>query len=151
MAVTALTSVKSILVPVDGSDAAYQALGLAADIAKRAHARLHLLYVIEVPRSMALDMPIDAELQRAERVLDRAEKLASECGVEVAGDLVQARQAGHAVVDEAVERGVDTIVIGVGYDRPYGEYALGDFAEYVLKHAPAQVWIIRSAEPSAGR
>ena len=151
MSVNALAGVKSILIPVDGSEAGYNALGVAADIAKRAHATLHLLYVIEVPRLMALDTPIDSELQRAERVLDRAEKLASECGVEVSGDLVQARQAGHAVVDEAVERGVDTIILGVGYDRPYGEYELGGFAEYVLKHAPAQVWIIRAAEPTAGQ
>lgn len=151
MAINTLGSVKSILIPVDGSEAGYRALGVAADIAKRAHAQLHLLYVIEVPRSVALDTPIDVELQRAERVLGRAEKIAGECGMDVAGDLVQARQAGHAVVDEAVERGVDTIVIGVGYDRPYGEYELGGFAEYVLKHAPAQVWIIRAAEPTAGR
>lgn len=143
--------VKSILVPVNGSAASEHALGIAADMAKRARAALHLLYVIEVPRSSALDETIESELARAEQILNRAERVAGEHGVSVAGDVLQARQAGHAVVDEAVERDVDTIVIGVGYDRPYGKFELGPFAEYVIEHAPAEVWIIRSAERTAGR
>lgn len=144
-----LAGVSSILVPVDGSEACYQALAVACDAAKRARATLHLLYVIEVPRSVALDAPIESELQRAERALERGERIAEEHGVTVTGDLVQARQAGHAIVDEAIEQQVNVIVLGVAYGRPYGKFELGSLAQYILEHAPSQVWLIRVAEPTA--
>ena len=149
MSTSPLAKVSSILVPVDGTTACHQALGVAADLAKRTKAHIHLLYVIEVPRSIALDATLEGELQRAEEILERAERIAESHGVTVEGELVQARQAGHAIVDEAVERGVDVVILGIGYDRPYGRFEIGREAQYVLEHASTQVWLIRSAEPSA--
>jgi nucleotide-binding universal stress UspA family protein len=149
MAHTPLATISSILVPVDGTAACHQALALAADIAKRAKARIHLLYVIEVPRTIALDATLEGELQRAEQALGQAERVAEGHGVNVTGELVQARQAGHAIVDEAVERGVDVVILGIGYNQPYGRFELGREAQYVLEHASAQVWLIRAQEPSA--
>lgn len=149
MSISPLAKVSSILVPVDGSTACHQALAVAADLGKRTKAHVHLLYVIEVPRSIALDATLEGELQRAEDILERAERIAEGYGVTVEGELVQARQAGHAIVDEAVERGVDVVILGIGYDRPYGRFEIGREAQYVLEHAPTQVWLIRSAEPSA--
>ena len=145
-----LPQVTSTLVPVDGSAASEQAIAVAADIAKRSRGRVHLLYVIEMPRSMALDATVEGELQRAEAILERAEAVAESCGVAATGDLVQARQAGHAIVDEARERAVDAVIIGVEYDRPYGRFELGSTPRYVLEHASAPVWVIRAAEPRAG-
>jgi len=144
-----LPQVKSILVPVDGSTAGDQAIAVAADLAKRSRAQMHLLYVIEMPRSMALDATVEGELQHAEAILERAEAVAKSYGVSPTGDLVQARQAGHAIVDEARERGVDVVIMGVRYDRPYGRFELGGTPRYVLEHAAAQVWVIRESEPTA--
>ena len=146
-----LAEVRSYLVPVDGSEAAYHALGVVCDLARRAKATVHILHVIEVPRSVALDAELEAEVQRGEEILDRAEQVASDHGITVEGDLLQARQAAHAVVDEAVERGVDAIVVGVEYHRPLGLFELGRLPAYVLEHAPTQVWLIRYPAPHAPR
>ncbi|MFA7249983.1 MAG: universal stress protein [Dehalococcoidia bacterium] len=143
--------VRSYLVAVDGSDAAYNALGTACDLAKRTRARVGVLYVIEVPRSVALDAELGEEVERGENILARAERIASEHGVTVQADLIQARQAGHAVVDEAVDRGVDAIVLGVEYHRPLGQFTLGRLPFYVLEHAPTQVWLIRYPAPDMAR
>ena len=146
-----LSETRSFLVPVDGSDASFHALGVACDLAKRVKGSVHILHVIEVPRSVALDADLEIDVQRGEEILDRAEQVASNHGVSAVGDLLQARQAGHAVVDEAVERGVDAILIGVDYHRPLGQFSLGRLPLYVLEHAPSeQVWLIRYpvAEPS---
>lgn len=143
--------IRSILVPVDGSEAAYRAVAVAAETAKKAKATLHLIYVIEVPRSVPLDAPLEGEIQRGEGYLERAEEIASEHGMSVEGDLVQARQAGHAVVDEGIERGVDAIVLGIDYHRPFGRFELGRLPQYVLEHSPAQVWLIRYPAPEARR
>ncbi len=151
MSAPALEGVRSILVPVDGSEAAYRAVAVAAENARRVKATLHLLYVIEVPRSVPLDAPLEGELQRAEGVLERAERIATEHGLTVEGDLVQARQAGHAVVDEGIERKVDAIVLGIDYHRPFGRFELGRLPQYVLEHSPVQVWLIRYPAPEMRR
>lgn len=134
---------RSYLVALDGSDAAYAALGTVCDVAKRSKAAVSVLYVIEVPRSVALDAALDRDVERGEEILGHAERIAAEHGVAVQADLVQARQAAHAVVDEAVDRGIDAIALGVEYHRPLGQFTLGRLPLHVLEHAPMQVWLIR--------
>ena len=138
-----LQDAHSYLVALDGSDAAYAALGATCDLAKRTKASVGVLYVIEVPRSVELDADLPALVERGEEILAEAEQIAGQHGITVQADLIQARQAGHAVVDEAVDRGIDAIVLGVEYHRPLGQFTLGRLPLYVLEHAPTQVWLIR--------
>ena len=134
---------RSYLVPLDGSESAYAALAIACSEAKRTRAHVSALYVIEVPRSVELDAEMPDEVRRGEEILARAERIAVDHGITIQTDLVQARQAGHAVVDEAVDRGAEAIVLGVAYHRPLGQFTLGRLSSYVLEHAPIQVWLIR--------
>jgi len=134
---------KVILVPTDGSHASMRAVALACSIARRNKGKVYVVHVIEVKRSLPLDAELDPEAGEGERILLQAEKAAHEQDFEVQSDLLQAREAGHAVVDEAVERGVDAIVLGVDYKRPFGEFQLGRLTQYVLKNAPCLVWICR--------
>lgn len=147
MAKDALDALHTYLVAVDGGEAGYNALAMAADLAKKHRAHLHLVHVIEVPRALALDADLSSAVREGERVLQRAERIAADYGLSVQGDLVQARQAGHAVVDEAVERGADMIILGVDYKRPLGQFQLGRLAQYVLEHAPVLVWLVRYPSP----
>jgi nucleotide-binding universal stress UspA family protein len=62
---------------------------------------------------------------------------------EVDGELLQARDAGHAIVDEAIERNADAIVIGVPYSRPFGEFELSRVPTQVMKTAPCEVVLLR--------
>ena len=57
---------------------------------------------------------------------------------EVEGDLLQARDAGHAIVDEAVERQADAIIIGVPFRRPFGEFELGRVPATCSRRRPAR-------------
>ena len=128
--------------PLDGSDAAYHALEAACTAAGRG-AQISCLHVIEVPRSLPLDATVMTAVDRGERILARAEEIAKRHHVTLRAELLQARQAGHAVVDEAIERAVDAIVVGVEYHRPYGRFELGRLPLYVLAYAPCEVWLIR--------
>lgn len=138
-----LAHVRSFLVPLDGSEAAYRALDAACGIACESGASVACLYVIEVPRTHALDTPVLAEVDRGEEVLIHAEDVGSRHGLSIRAEMVQARQAGHAVVDEVDETGVDAIVVGLEYHRPYGRFELGGLPEYVLANAPCEVWLMR--------
>jgi len=60
---------------------------------------------------------------------------------EVETDVLQAREVGPAIVDEAVERGVDLIVMGISYKQRFGQFSLGNVAPYVLKNSPCPVML----------
>ncbi|MFN8639796.1 MAG: universal stress protein [Dehalococcoidia bacterium] len=140
-----LKVVRSILVPVDGSDASYGALATVCDIARNTKASVAALHVIEVPRAQALDADLPAEAERGEAVLERAEQVAGDHKVKVRGELLQARHAGPAIVDEASAGRMDAIAMGLGPSGPYGRFQLDETAQYVLEHAPCDVWLFRYA------
>ncbi len=137
-----------ILVPVNGSDVDGEMVRLAGATAKRTGAQLIIVYVIVVKRTLPLDVELEDEVQKGEAVLDRAEKVAEEFDVERTSELLQARATGPAIVDEAVERGVDLIVMGVTYRKRFGEFYLGLTTPYVLKNAPCRVWVARETKPA---
>jgi nucleotide-binding universal stress UspA family protein len=137
--------VKDILVPVDGSQASLEALALACLLAKRNKGRVYAVYVVEVARTLPLDADLSPEARQGEEVLTRAEQVADSLDFEVTGELLQARDAGHAIVDEAIERDVDGVLLGMEYKRPLGEFQMGRTSQYILRHAPCQVVLCRSA------
>ncbi|HEY7270155.1 MAG TPA: universal stress protein [Dehalococcoidia bacterium] len=137
------TELKSFLVPVDGSPESLRAVEFAASMAKRRKGKVHVVHVIEVKRSLPLDAELVSEALRGEEILDEAEKVARKADLEVEGDLLQAREAGHAIIDEASERSVDAIVIGVPFSRPFGDFELGRVPAHVLKNAPCEVILLR--------
>ena len=134
---------KTILVPVNGSEASIMAVEFACSMAKRSRGKVNVVHVIEVRRSLPLDADLVTEAQRGEDILEQAEMAAKRQDFEVEGDLLQARDAGHAIVDEAMERQADTIVLGVPYRRPFGEFELGKVPEHVLKNAGCEVVLLR--------
>ena len=137
-----------ILVPVGGSVADGDALDLAISLAKRNKAEVLVIYVVEVGRGLPLDVSIAGEMKRGNQVLNEAEERATEADYEVVVELVQSRDVGPAIVDEAVEKEVDLVVIGIPYKRRFGEFDLGRVVPYVLKNVPCRLLVLR--EPGGG-
>ena len=128
-----------ILVPVVGTEASDEAIRLACRLAKKNKGKIWAVYVISVRRSLPLDAKIEPEIKEAEEILDHAESIAEEEDYEVETDLLQAREAGPTIVDEAVERKVSLILMGVEYKRRFGQFSLGSAVPYVLENAPCRV------------
>ena len=132
-----------ILVAARDNGADEEAVKLACDLAKKSKAGIYVVYIIEVKRSLPLDAVIESEIQKAEEVLTRAEDIAAELDYEVETDLIQAREAGPAIVDEAMERDVDLILMGLTYKTRFGVFDLGRAVPHVLKEAPCRVLLCR--------
>jgi nucleotide-binding universal stress UspA family protein len=130
---------KNILVPVIGTKADDEAIRLACRLAKKDKGKIWAVYVVTVRRTLPLDAEIESELRQAEEILEHAESVAEEDDYELETDLLQAREAGPTIVDEAVERQVDLILIGIEYKRRFGQFSLGSVVPYVLKNAPCRV------------
>ncbi len=141
------SNIKKVLVPVNGTKVDEAAIKLACRLAKGTKGRIYVTYVIQVDRALPLDAEIKSEVEKGERVLDQAERTAEEQDYKVETDLLQAREVGPAIVDEAIERGVDMVIIGISYKTKFGGFSLGSTVPYVLKNAPCWVLICREPIP----
>ena len=128
-----------ILVPVVGTKADEDAISLACSLAKKNKGKIWAVYVITLKRALPLDAEIEPEIKKAEDVLDRMDGVAEEQEYEIDTDLLQAREVGPTIIDEAVERHADLILMGAPYKTRFGQFSLGDIVPYVLKNAPCRV------------
>lgn len=141
---------RKFLVPVSGEKADEEAMKMACSLAKPGKSILYVVYVIEVKRSLPLDAESEVETKRGEEVLARAEAVAATLGCAVETALLQAREVGPAIVDEAVERGVELIVLGINYKRRFGEFDMGAVVPYVFKNSPCRVLLWREPIEEGG-
>jgi nucleotide-binding universal stress UspA family protein len=114
-------------------------------IAARKNADVTLVYVVEVRQSLALDAEMPNEVNLGEQALQRADAYARQRAEHrlqrTTPELLQARSAGAAIVDEAIERDVDVIVMASQNRELMGQTTLGETVPYVLKNATCEVII----------
>ena len=89
------------------------------------------------------EQPARTGAQRVGRP-DMVEGVAESERVKIETVLLQARDVGAAIVDEASERGADLLVLGLPYRKRFGgDFAIGRTVPYVLKNAPCAVMVVR--------
>jgi nucleotide-binding universal stress UspA family protein len=141
---------RRVIVPVTGEVEDKKILALANELCLRQHVAITLIYVVEVPQALPLDADIPGAFDRGEIVLETAERLArtmlSGNGRQVGTDLLQARSAGAAIVDEAIERGADAILMAATVRVIHGKPSTGETVAYVLKNAPCDVVVLRASQ-----
>jgi nucleotide-binding universal stress UspA family protein len=132
------------LVALSGHPNGTRLIGLVAELAKLRKAELIGVHVVEVDWSTPLDVDVAGRSEEIQQVLDLAEGTAEAAGVKLESVLLQARDVGAALVDEAVERDADLLVVGLAYRTKFGgDFAIGRTIPYVLKNAPCAVWVVR--------
>jgi APA family basic amino acid/polyamine antiporter len=134
---------RMILVPAIRSPESEDALIAAARLAGERGATIAVLHVLEVPLGRALDDDLGAIEDRANQLLDDAQALVEEYGVRAVTRLVRARSAGRAIVDEAIARNAELVVVGArrGGRGRAATQLLGRDAQYVLKASPVRVLV----------
>ena len=141
------SSLRRVLVPVSGGRSDEQAVRLACSLVEK-KGTVYLFNVLEVARDLPLDIPPQADVERSDALLERMERVGHSEKRNVETEAVQAREAGPTVVNEAIERSVDAIVMGVDYSEARGEFELGSAVNYVLRRAHCQVWLSRGPAPA---
>ncbi len=130
-----------LLVPITGTQVTDEMMVLACQLATERNSSIVGLYVIEVP----LNLPIDARLLHehavADEVLREAAHVAETFGVTLTPAVVTARSAGRAIVEEAIARRSEVIVLGSQSKRRVGDKVFGRTIEYVLEHLPCEAII----------
>ena len=145
---TAAPTFRRAVIALSGHPNGIRLVKLVAEVAKPWKAELIGVHVVEVDWSMPLDMDIAGRSEEIQQVLDMAEGTAETAGVKLESVLLQARDVGAALVDEAVEREADVLVVGLAYRTKFGgDFAMGRTIPYILKNAPCAVWVVREPIP----
>ena len=143
-----IAPVKRAVLSLDGGPTDDLVIDFGCKLARSDQTELLAVYVVEVDWSHDLEDALESQKEQASRVLDLAEGMAEKEKVPLDAQLLQARDVGAAVVDEAVALDADAIVLGLPYHRRFGgDFAMGNTIPYVLKTAPCSVFVIR--EPVA--
>ncbi len=132
-----------ILVPVNGAHTDSEAVLLGCRLARRAKAKVMVVTVLEIRRSLALGTVQDVEMDASEKILDAAEKTAAELETEIETELLQARDAGPAIVEEIAHWKADLAVVGMPFRLRFGEFHMGRTAPYILRHAACRALLFR--------
>jgi len=123
---------------------------LACDLVRPTKAALVGVHVVEVDWAHDLAEDVAGGSETASTVLDLAEGVAERNGCRMETSLLQARDVGAALVDEAASLGADLLIVGLPYRKKFGgDFAIGRTVPYVLQNAPCEVLVVR--EPIASQ
>ena len=129
---------------LNGGSSDSRIVRLVAEYARQIKAELVAVHVVEIDWTLPLDADIAGRSEEVQRVLDMAESVAEDYRIVLEPVLLQARDVGAAIVDEATERGADLLVVGLPYRKRFGgEFAIGRTIPYILQNAPCAVWVVR--------
>ena len=130
-----------LLVPVRDTLVSEEMMVLACQLATERRSSIDALYVIEVPLNLPIDASLPEERARARQVLENAAHAADMFGVKLTPVVVTARSAGRAIVEEAIARRSDVIVLGSQGKRRIADKVFGRTIDYVLNNLPCEAII----------
>ena len=141
-------SFKRVVIALNGGPTDARIVKLVVMLAKSFKAELFAVHVVEIDWTLPIDADVASGSEEAQRVLDLAEAVAESGKARMEPILLQARDVGAALVDEATERDADLLVLGLPYRKRFGgDFAIGRTIPYVLKNAPCAVWVVREPMP----
>ncbi|HET7727849.1 MAG TPA: universal stress protein [Candidatus Limnocylindrales bacterium] len=148
MGETPIPAFRVAVLALSGGPTDKSIVSLACELARPQKAQLVGVHVVEIDWTLPLDADVAGHSEEAQRVLDVAEAVAEHAKYQLEPVLLQARDVGAALVDEAAERGADVLLAGLPFRRRFGgDFAVGRTIPYVLKNAPCAVWVVREAMP----
>ncbi len=133
-----------ILCIVNGSDSDKYAVEAAVDMLTPRRRRLNLVYVISVPRTVAIDAHLPDEIHRAEEALANAEDMTGINPEDVSTVILQGRTLGPIILREVFDRRISAIVTAIEPVHRLGGYDIGQDTLYLLEKSPSSVIVVRS-------
>jgi len=143
---------RTILVPIAPGYPSDEAMDFACRLAAERRASIVAVTAIQIPLDLPLDTLLPQEVEEANAQLDEARAIGESYGVRVTGRIARTRNIGRAIVDEAIRRGSEVIVMAgprrVQLQRGRRQI-FGDSVDFVLRHAPCRVMVATAGEKAA--
>lgn len=134
-----------ILVPTDGSDAAWRAAERGVEIAAALEASVHAFSVVESAGALKRDqLRVNAE-REAEEAVERVESEAERVGVDVT-KTIESGVPHESILEHATTADADIIVMGTHGRTGLDHVVIGSITERVVRASPVPVLTIRPEE-----
>ena len=142
---------KHILVPVDGSATALQAVDTAIGLAKAHGSRVTAVFVVDpypftgVGTDFAYGQAeyLSAATAEANTAIKAAKALFEAAGVAVDSSVIESHSTWRGVVEAADSAGADLIVMGSHGRKGLEKLVLGSVTQAVLSHTRRSVLVVR--------
>jgi APA family basic amino acid/polyamine antiporter len=138
----------NILVPIIGNTISREAMVMACELASEEGSSIYALHVIEIPMNRPVDDLLPEESELAGTLLAEAKEVAEEFGVKLFPKIVPGRNVGRVIVDEAIDKKSQIVMIGTERKRRAGDRFFGTTVEYILRKAPCKVLVVSSEKTS---
>jgi APA family basic amino acid/polyamine antiporter len=134
---------RSVLVAFEDDAYREDTIAIATRLAADRRRGIHVVSLINVPKHLPLDAPLDEQESQAQSKVEQAKLVA---GGRVTGHTMRVRpgQAGHAIIDEAQD--IDAAAVVMQLDYRNGAPLYGSTLRMVLAERPCRV--IVAAEPT---
>jgi len=134
-------AIKKIMVPTVGLPYTERSVELACRLGRAQKAEICLTYILEVPRTMSLGMPLPNLEKEAEDALERASQIVSLHRLPMKKVVHRARVAGDDIARVAKDMEMDLIVLGIQEEAGSRADPLNKTATAILKNASCEVII----------
>jgi APA family basic amino acid/polyamine antiporter len=137
---------RSVLVAFEDDAFREETIAIAARLGALRRRGIHVVSLINVPKHLPLDAPLDEQESQAQAKVEQAKLVAAG---RVTGHTMRVRpgQAGHAIIDEAQD--IDAAAVVMQLDYRNGAPLYGSTLRMVLAERPCRV--IVAAEPTTAR
>lgn len=135
--------VRRLLVPLEWGVTSDRAVELACRLGREQHADVYLAYLLEIPRTRALNAPLhEAEAEQARQTLRNAEEIVKLNRLRAITVIERVRDASEGILRLAREVQPDLMVIGVPslYSTVRGLFGVLAL-ETILRRAPCEVLV----------
>lgn len=145
-----MITIKSILCPLDFSDASKNAFRYACEFAVSMGSKIHLLHVVE-PRPIAADMtltyiPVEEDLETAAREdIEPLAREAREKGIDVQVEVVIGIPV-EVILQQIVDSDASMLIMGSHGKTGLSRLLMGSVAEGVVRKAKVPVLIVKADE-----
>ena len=143
-----------LLVPLDGSACAEQALPLAAQIARSTHASITLLRVVPLPvdyiayagglsgSTEYVEETLNDDNEAAKRYLEHIQQSQLLEGLNVSGDVIVGGITADVVISDAIQEHADLIVMCSHGNTGFKRFVLGSVTRSILRRSPIPVLVL---------
>lgn len=133
----------NILIPTDGSDFCHEIIDFFCKINPITKATIHVVYVIEVPRSLPLGTKIPEKDTIAQQALDKAKEIADCYKTEISPMLIYARTIEDSILSTSEDLRCDLIAIASGVQK---FRFLSNYAMNVFQRTKSNVMLIKNSQ-----
>ena len=138
-----------LLVPLDGSSNAAEALNTAVSLAKDWHATITILHVIDIAqftsRGLGAGYPevVTSMRQNGRELMEKAKQVADNAGVHA--DMILKEGGPKQIITEIAndaDLGIDLIVVGKSGTNAFSRLVIGSTTNYIVQHAEPNVFVV---------